>query len=464
MNRYRIRIKQERKVWTIVILLLWALLLSFVVHAQVNTTSGTPLMVLRKDDDGGMLKLILANAPKGLYMYDITVSIRDSGIARIGFVRGVAIAGIYFQVMNKTASSIEFRAADLDGNSVLPGAHDVTLAEIEVLGLKRGQTGIDVTVNQFIDDEDRRVIPQVEPIVLEIFNPIPELLPIGGSINLPQDLNGNGLNEDINGDRQLTPADLSLFALNIDNILIQTHVECFDFNGDGAVNLADVRALAALIEEANPLPTDLRLEDGRGEIGEEVALNLLLVRAPQGLQRYDVVVSVSASSVAQIKGVRSDAIDSSFFQILRQSPNLIEFRAADFKNQIQPNAEEIILATIVLVGMSKGETGLDTEVQVMTDDNGNPLKPLLRSGKVEITLSLPPVGGSAYPPRDLNGNGCYEDITGDGVLTFADPILLAFNLDSNVIQENPALFDFNGDGRVDFNDAGALAALIEKGE
>ncbi len=461
MDRYRVLSKQKRSPLIILILLLLAVLFSFVVQAQVNT-SGTPLVVLKREkNDGGMLKLILANAPKGLYMYDITVFIRDSSIARIGFARGVAIAGIYFQVVNKTASSIEFRAADLNG-SVLPGAHNVTLAEIEVLGLKRGQTGIDVKVNQFIDDEDHRVVPRVEPIVLEVFSPIPQLLPIGGSTNLPQDLNGNGLNEDINGDGKLTPADLSLFALNIDSKVIQTHVECFDFNGDGAVNLADVRALASLVEEANPTPTDLRLEDGRGGTGEEVALNLVLVSAPQGLQRYDVVVSVSDSSVAQIKGVRSDAIDSSFFQIIRQSLDSIEFRAADLKNRIQPNAEQAILATITLVGMSKGETALDTKVQIMTDDNGNPLKSLLRSGKVKITLSLPPIGGSSYPPQDLDGDGLYEDVNGDGVLTFADPILLAFNSSDKVIQQNPTLFDFNGDGVVDFDDAVALANVVNR--
>lgn len=463
MDRRRVLSKQKRSLLIILILFLSAVLFSFVVQAQVNTGSGTPLVVLKKKaNDGGMLNLILANAPKGLYMYDITVSIRDSSIARIGFVRGVAIAGIYFQIMNKTASSIEFRAVDLNGSSVLPGAHNVTLAEIEVLGLKRGQTGIDVKVNQFVDDEDRRVVPQVEPIVLEVFSPAPRLLPIGGSTNPPQDLNGNGLDEDINGDGKLTPADLSLFALNIDSKVIQMHVESFDFNGDGAVNLADVRVLGSLIEEANPTPTELRLGDGRGGTGKEVAVNLILVRAPQGLQRYDIVVSVSDSSVAQIKGVRSDAIDSSFFQIIRQSQDSIEFRAADFKNRIQPNTKETILATITLVGMSKGETTLDTKVQTMTDDNGNQLTPMIQSGNVKITLSLPPIGGSSYPPRDLNGNGRYEDITGDGVLTFADPILLAFNLNDKVIQENPSLFDFNGDGVVDFDDAVALANVVDK--
>ena len=461
MDRYRVFSKRGRNLLAISILFLCAMLFPFVVQAQTNTSSATPLIVLKKNN-GGMLKLILAHAPKGLYMYDITVSIRDSNIARIGFVRGVAIAGIYFQVMDKTASSIEFRAADLNGNSVLPGAHDVTLAEIEVLGLRRGQTRIDVEVNQFIDDEDRRVVPQVEPIVLEIFSPTPQLFPIGGSTNLPQDLNGNGLNEDINGDGKLTTADLSLFALNIDSKVIQTHVECFDFNGDGVVNLADVRALASLIEEANPTPTDLRLEDGRGGTGKEVALNLILVRAPQGLQRYDVVVSVSDSNVAQIKGARSDAIDSSFFQILRQSPDSIEFRAADFKNRIQPNAEQTILATITLVGVSKGETTLDTKVQIMSDDNGHPLTPRLQSGKVKITLSLPPIGDSPYPPQDLDDDGLYEDVTGDKELTFADPILLAFNLNDKVIQENPFLFDFNGDGIVNFDDAIALANVVDK--
>jgi PKD repeat protein len=193
-----------------------------------------------------------------------------------------------------------------------------------------------------------------------------------------------------------------------------------------------------------------------------VELNLVLVKAPRGLQKYDIVLSVSDSSVAQIKGVRSGAIDPRFLQVVQQSPDELEFRAADFKTQIQPGAEEVILATIVLVGMSKGEAALEIEVKVMTDDEGNPLEPLIQPGGIEITVSLSPIGDSTNPPQDLDGDGLYEDINGDGALTFVDPVVLAFNLDSAVIQQNLALFDFDGDVDVDFDDAAALAELVEE--
>ncbi len=114
------------------------------------------------------------------------------------------------------------------------------------------------------------------------------------------------------------------------------------------------------------------------------------------------------------------------------------------------------------MGRGKGEAALDVEVKLMTDDEGNLIEPLVQSGGVSITVSLSPIGGSIYPPRDLDGDGRYEDIDGDTQLTFADPLLLAFNLDSEVIQQNPSLFDFDGDGDIDFDDAGALAELVDE--
>ncbi len=466
MSRYCGGLGRERGALLALVAILLILLLPLELRARADVAGDIPVVRLESKEvelnEETELKLILVSAPRGLQRYDITVSVRDSDIARIIGARGVAIAGPYFQVVMQTGSSIEFRALDLFGFNVMPGARDVTLAKIAVAGLRGGRTVVDVRVNLFIDDEGRSVIPQVEPGVLEVVAPAPELPPIGDSPNPPQDLDGDGLYEDINGDGRLTPEDVTLFAFNIDSPVIQSHVECFDFDRDGDVDLDDARALAALVEEVNPSLTSLRLEHGRGRAGEEVELDLILVRAPRGLQKYDIVLSVSDSSVAQIRRVRSEAIDPRFFQVVRQSPGSVEFRAADFKDQIQPGAGELVLVTVVLVGVSKGEAALEIEVKVMTDDEGNPIEPLVQPGIVEVIIALSPIGGSANPPQDLDGDGLYEDINGDGALTFADPLVLAFNLDSEVVQQNPALFDFDRDGDVDFDDAVALAELVEE--
>ncbi|MFQ6090121.1 MAG: dockerin type I domain-containing protein, partial [Candidatus Bipolaricaulia bacterium] len=76
-------------------------------------------------------------------------------------------------------------------------------------------------------------------------------------------------------------------------------------------------------------------------------------------------------------------------------------------------------------------------------------------------LHLVPIGDSANPPQDLDGDGLYEDINGDGQLTLEDPTLLGFYIDSPAVQENARAFDFNNDGVTDFDDALALKSMVE---
>ena len=57
---------------------------------------------------------------------------------------------------------------------------------------------------------------------------------------------------------------------------------------------------------------------------------------------------------------------------------------------------------------------------------------------------LPPVGDA--PPRDLDGDGLFEDVRGDGERTILDVQTLFTNLGSNVVQSNPAAFNFDGIG------------------
>lgn len=73
-------------------------------------------------------------------------------------------------------------------------------------------------------------------------------------------------------------------------------------------------------------------------------------------------------------------------------------------------------------------------------------------------VTAPVVGGSA--PTDPDGDGRYEDVTGDGVATPGDATVL-FNavFDRNpAVRDNAALFDFTGDGQVTAGDATVLFA------
>jgi len=69
---------------------------------------------------------------------------------------------------------------------------------------------------------------------------------------------------------------------------------------------------------------------------------------------------------------------------------------------------------------------------------------------------LPPVGDA--PPRDLDGDGLYRDIRGDGNLTILDVQTLFNNLGSDVVQSNSGAFNFDGAnaGEIDILDVQAL--------
>ena len=462
------------------------------VAIRAESVDASPSLALeKKAEEEGTLQLILVDAPGGMHMFDITVSVRDIHIARIHSPRGIAIAEPYFQVVwvVKTTheDSIQFRALDSKGD-VMPGAQDVVLAEIDVVDLAPGRTQIDMTVNSFVDDSNRSVVPQVSSILYEVRDSPPvsetlptepsservedtppasprasELPPIGGAAKPPQDLDGDGLYEDIDGDGELTSEDVALFASAIYEDVIQNHPECFAFHDDARVDLEDVRTLASLVLKGSPALTILHLGHGTGETGAEIVLDLTLRQGLRGLQTFYLTVSTRDPTVSEISEVTSMAIHPGFFEVVRHDPGSVTFRAADFMDEIRPGADDVVLAAVVVTGVKAGETVIDIAVEAMTDDEGFPIEPVVQPGEVTIATLLSPIGDSPYRPQDHNNDGLYEDVDGDGRLTYSDALLLVFNLASEVIQDNPGLFDFNADGVVDFDDAGVLALLVEEG-
>ena len=76
-------------------------------------------------------------------------------------------------------------------------------------------------------------------------------------------------------------------------------------------------------------------------------------------------------------------------------------------------------------------------------------------------LALAPVGDSSILPNDLNADGFYEDVDGDGQFALDDSTILSANLDDALLQENWVAFDFNNDGLLDFDDVIELRSQFE---
>jgi hypothetical protein len=63
-----------------------------------------------------------------------------------------------------------------------------------------------------------------------------------------------------------------------------------------------------------------------------------------------------------------------------------------------------------------------------------------------------PLPSSVDAPRDLAGDGLYEDVNGNGALDFNDVVLFFNQMDWIAENEPVPAFDFNHNGQIDFND------------
>jgi len=102
--------------------------------------------------------------------------------------------------------------------------------------------------------------------------------------------------------------------------------------------------------------------------------------------------------------------------------------------------------TLAFVSESSDDGGEDDDDNGGEDDGGDD------DGDDE----LPPVGEA--PPQDLNGDGLYRDVDGDGEFTVSDIQTLFENLDTDAVQERSEQFNFTGSnsGQVTVGDVQAL--------
>jgi acyl-CoA hydrolase len=80
----------------------------------------------------------------------------------------------------------------------------------------------------------------------------------------------------------------------------------------------------------------------------------------------------------------------------------------------------------------------------------------VRIAEDESEPGPPPLPGQDDPPGDLNGDGLYRDIDGDGELTVRDVQVFFQRRESDAVRNNVDAFDFQPDGELAINDVQAL--------
>jgi hypothetical protein len=164
---------------------------------------------------------------------------------------------------------------------------------------------------------------------------------------------------------------------------------------------------------------------------------------PDGLSGANITVAVDDASATTITDVTvSDQFDLSRSEVASDGASAT-FQLVDLNETVNAGASDVTLATVTVESSSE-DPSLSVAHDNIDDDNGEAVS--------TSTLSISGLTLAGNTISDLDGDGRYEDLNGDGAFTFADVITLVFEFES---VQDPALtdaLDFDDDGSVTFSD------------
>ncbi|WP_408959341.1 alkaline phosphatase PhoX [Natrinema sp. 74] len=240
--------------------------------------------------------------------------------------------------------------------------------------------------------------------------------------------------------------------INVDNVLVLD---------DGRVLLCEDKGTFGRTYQNDALwvyepPAVLRTDSIALSHGTTGDVDLTLSSIPDGLAGGRVTVSVDHPDVAEITDASyRDALELTADPSFADDGSSVEFRFADLEDEIGATLEDVTLATLSLEGVGTGTTDLTIEVHSLDDDDGLAIDTQPRPGVAVV--GPPPVGeGSEQAPTDLDDDGQFEDVNGNGRLDYEDVTLLFENLETDAVQLNESAFDFNKNGKIDYDDVADL--------
>lgn len=124
----------------------------------------------------------------------------------------------------------------------------------------------------------------------------------------------------------------------------------------------------------------------QGSVGNII---LTLTEAPQGLEKFQISLKQSKSSVANFSSIEEGVIP---LQIMSEEGDQIEIRGADLGEVAEPGAKNVKLATIEVTGLATGQSSTILEVEGgnTLNDNGNVLSYNLKPGTISVGENNPP--------------------------------------------------------------------------
>jgi len=152
-------------------------------------------------------------------------------------------------------------------------------------------------------------------------------------------------------------------------------------------------------------------------IGNITTVNITLNTAPDGLSGYNLTISISNSTIADIQSF-AYPIWVSLNDTSSLPSSIVWIKAVDLNNQIKPGATNISLGTLTLISKELGETAINLSITRIDDDDGYPILATLHNATLQVLPNQPPY----TPGNPVPSNGAIDvSINTDISWTGGDP-------------------------------------------
>ena len=129
-------------------------------------------------------------------------------------------------------------------------------------------------------------------------------------------------------------------------------------------------------------------------IGELVKINISLTEAPSGVSGYNISVALSNASVAEIESIELPDWGINFLSKNSTMPaHSVWVRAIDLGMQIEENATNIPIVTLLVRTKSDGTTTIYISRLRIDDDFDRRIKPIIENGSISVSTSGSSISG-----------------------------------------------------------------------
>ncbi|MGB9956582.1 PKD domain-containing protein [Haloferax prahovense] len=441
--------------------------------AGETTVRLSPVNQSVEANDTTTVDIVVENASEGVRSYDVSVLLERDGVASVADVELKGDPGFSDVTPGDDRQRVRITAGTADTAT----GSNVTIATVTFTANGTGTAPVALSVNALGDSDN---------VAYSVSRTVNGSLTVGDA-DAGEDTTAPVADA---GDDLTTPVNTTV-TLNAsgstDNVGIDTYQ--WDLDGDGtverttetptvttsfarpgttAVELSVIDAAGntdsdtvnvTAVSDSEGVTVRLDPESSRVSRGNETAVDVVVENVTNGVRSYDISVSTAAGSPVTFEN--ATLAGDPGFRSVDISPNgdriSITAAAAD-----TPDTGAVTVATVTVRGTHSGTATLEATVTALGDEDNEPYT-VGTVSNTSVTVGQrtgPPAIVADRLPTDVDNDGVYEDINGDGNVSVSDVQAMFANRDDDALRQQRGAFDFTGDGDINIVDVQRLFADV----